>query len=185
MPINVKNDSKERMDKTVQALKKELATLRAGRATPALLDKINVLYYGTPTPVNQLANISAPEPRLLVVQPWDKSALQEIEKAIQKSELGLTPNNDGSVIRINIPTLTEERRAELVKIVKKTGEEAKVSVRNIRRDANDTLKKMEKSGDLSTDESRRHQDEIQKMTDQAVNEVETTMASKEQEIMTV
>lgn len=173
------------MEKTLQALRRELASLRAGRAAPSLLDKIEVEYYGTMTPLNQLSNISAPEPRLLVIQPWDKSAISAIEKALQKSELGITPTNDGDVIRINIPPLTEERRAELVRVVKKTGEEAKVSIRNIRRDANDEYKKMEKSGDLSEDEARRYQEEIQKLTDDFVKQIDEAVTSKEKDIMTV
>lgn len=185
MPNRVKNEANERMEKTLQSLKRDLGSLRAGRATPSLLDKVHVDYYGTMTPINQLANISAPEPRLLVIQPWDKSSLPNIEKALQKSDLGITPNNDGTVIRINIPALTEERRADLVKIVKKSGEEAKVSIRNIRRDANDGFKKMEKSGDISEDEGRRHQEEIQKLTDRFVKEIDETVTSKEKDIMSV
>lgn len=185
MPESVKSDAKSRMEKTLQALRRELASLRAGRATPSLLDKIEVEYYGTMTPLNQLSNISAPEPRLLVIQPWDKSAISAIEKALQKSELGITPTNDGDVIRINIPPLTEERRAELVRVVKKAGEEAKVSIRNIRRDANDEYKKMEKSGDLSEDEARRYQEEIQKLTDDFVKQIDEAVTSKEKDIMTV
>lgn len=185
MPESVKSDAKSRMEKTLQALRRELASLRAGRAAPSLLDKIEVEYYGTMTPLNQLSNISAPEPRLLVIQPWDKSAISAIEKALQKSELGITPTNDGDVIRINIPPLTEERRAELVRVVKKAGEEAKVSIRNIRRDANDEYKKMEKSGDLSEDEARRYQEEIQKLTDDFVKQIDEAVTSKEKDIMTV
>lgn len=185
MPESVKSDAKSRMEKTLQALRRELASLRAGRATPSLLDKIEVEYYGTMTPLNQLSNISAPEPRLLVIQPWDKSAISAIEKALQKSELGITPTNDGDVIRISIPPLTEERRAELVRVVKKTGEEAKVSIRNIRRDANDEYKKMEKSGDLSEDEARRCQEEVQKLTDDFVKQIDEAVTSKEKDIMTV
>lgn len=185
MPESVKSDAKSRMEKTLQALRRELASLRAGRAAPSLLDKIEVEYYGTMTPLNQLSNISAPEPRLLVIQPWDKSAISAIEKALQKSELGITPTNDGDVIRINIPPLTEERRAELVRVVKKTGEEAKVSIRNIRRDANDEYKKMEKLGDLSEDEARRYQEEIQKLTDDFVKQIDEAVTSKEKDIMTV
>lgn len=173
------------MEKTLQALRRELASLRAGRAAPSLLDKIEVEYYGTMTPLNQLSNISAPEPRLLVIQPWDKSAISAIEKALQKSELGITPTNDGDVIRISIPPLTEERRAELVRVVKKAGEEAKVSIRNIRRDANDEYKKMEKLGDLSEDEARRYQEEIQKLTDDFVKQIDEAVTSKEKDIMTV
>lgn len=185
MPNRVKEEVKQRMEKTVQSLKQDLGSLRAGRATPALLDKVFVEYYGTATPINQLANVSAPEPRLLVIQPWDKTALPNIEKALQKSDLGITPNNDGNVIRINLPMLTEERRAELVKVAKKFGEEAKVSVRNIRRDANDEIKKMEKAGDLSEDEGRRHQEDIQKLTDQYVKQIDETILNKEQDIMSV
>lgn len=136
-------------------------------------------------PLNQLANISTPEPRLLVVQPWDKSTLGDVERAILKSDLGLTPNNDGNLIRIAIPALTEERRAELVKVVKKTGEEAKVAIRNIRRDANDEMKKLEKKGDLSEDEARRGQDEIQKLTDRFIQETDQVVETKEKEIMEV
>lgn len=185
MPNSVKNEANDRMEKTLQSLKKDLGSLRAGRATPSLLDKVQVEYYGAMTPINQVANISAPEPRLLVIQPWDKTSLPNIEKALQKSDLGLTPNNDGSVIRINIPALTEERRAELVKMVKKSGEEAKVSIRNVRRDANDEFKKMEKSGDISEDESRRHQEDIQKLTDQFVKQIDEAIISKEKDIMSV
>lgn len=185
MPESVKSDAKSRMEKTLQALRRELASLRAGRAAPSLLDKIEVEYYGTMTPLNQLSNISAPEPRLLVIQPWDKSAISAIEKALQKSELGITPTNDGDVIRISIPPLTEERRAELVRVVKKAGEEAKVSIRNIRRDANDEYKKMEKSGDLSEDEARRCQEEVQKLTDDFVKQIDEAVTSKEKDIMTV
>jgi len=177
--------SKEKMEKTVQSLSRELATVRAGRANPALLDKVVVDYYGTPTPLNQLSNISAPEPRLLVVQPWDKSAIGTIEKAILKSDLGLTPNSDGNIIRIAIPQLTEERRRDLVKLVKKMAEESRVAVRNIRRDANDEIKRMEKSGDISQDDSRRLQDEIQELTNEYVEKVNEILLAKEQEIMEV
>ena len=185
MPQKVKKSAEERMDKAIAALKKELATFRAGRATPALLDRIQVEYYGTMTPVNQLGSITTPDARTLLIQPWDKSALAAIEKAILKSDLGLTPANDGSIIRITIPPLTEERRSELVKMTKKSGEEAKVAIRNIRRDANDEIKKLEKSGAVSEDETRRHQDEIQKMTDRFTAEVDKILAAKEAEIMEV
>jgi len=181
----IKNDAKERMEKAIGSLKKELSTFRAGRANPSLLDKIVVEYYGAQTPLSQLANITTPDPRTLIIQPWDKNVASEIEKAILKSELGLTPNNDGVVIRINIPTLTEERRKELVKLVKKTGEESKVAIRNIRRDGNDDLKKIEKSGEISEDESRRTQDEIQKLTDKYIDEVDKVVSHKEAEIMEV
>nr|WP_240546362.1 ribosome recycling factor [Paenibacillus artemisiicola] len=172
------------MDKAIAALKRDLSTLRAGRATPALLDRLQVEYYGALTPVNQLANINTPDSRTLLIQPWDKSSLGAIEKAIMKSDLGLTPSNDGSTIRIGIPMLTEERRSELVKMTKKFGEEAKVAIRNIRRDANDDIKKLEKT-DISEDESRRHQDDIQKTTDKFIAEVEKVLAAKEKDIMEV
>lgn len=185
MPQAILKSAEERMKKAIDVLKKELAALRAGRATPALLDRVTVDYYGTPTPVNQLATITAPEPRLLVIQPWDKSTLGEIEKAIQKSDLGLTPMNDGNVIRIAIPPLTEERRAELAKVVKKHGEEAKVAIRNIRRDANDELKALEKDGQISEDELRRHQEAVQKLTDKYTAEVEALVEAKEKEIFSL
>ncbi|WP_025027628.1 ribosome recycling factor [Caldalkalibacillus mannanilyticus] len=185
MPNQVKADANERMDKAISQLKRELATLRAGRANPSLLDKVQVEYYGAMTPVNQLANISTPEPRLLVIQPWDKTSLAAIEKAIMKSELGLNPSNDGSIIRLAIPALTEERRVELVKMVKKYGEECKVAIRNIRRDANDAIKKIEKEGTISEDESRRHQETIQKTTDEHIVSVDQIVVEKEKEIMEV
>jgi len=184
VPQAVKKNAEERMEKAIAALKRELATLRAGRATPALLDRVQVEYYGAMTPVNQLANISTPDPRTLMIQPWDKSSLSDIERAIMKSDLGLTPANDGSMIRLAIPALTEERRAELVKHTKKFGEEAKVAVRNIRRDANDDIKKLEKT-DISEDESRRHQEDIQKTTDKYIAEVDKVLVAKEKEIMEV
>lgn len=184
MPQSIKSNAEERMDKAIQSLKRDLATLRAGRAAPSLLDRIQVDYYGTPTPINQLANINTPDSRTLMIQPWDKSSLAEIERAIQKSDLGLTPANDGSMIRLSIPPLTEERRIDLVKMTKKFGEEAKVAIRNIRRDANDDIKKLEKT-EISEDESRRHQDDIQKSTDKFITEVDKVLASKEKEIMEV
>ena len=184
MPQSVKKNAEERMEKATQALKKELAALRAGRAHPSLLERVQAEYYGTLTPINQLGNITAPDARSLVIQPWDKTALDAIEKAIQKSDLGLTPMNDGSIIRINIPPLTEERRKELVKMIKKFGENAKVAVRNVRRDANEEIKKKEKD-EISEDESRRLQDEIQKLTDQYIQEIDKILAAKEKEIMEV
>jgi ribosome recycling factor len=176
---------KEKMEKTIETLKRELQSVRAGRATPALLDRVTVDYYGTPTPVNQLASLTVPEPRMLVIQPWDKGVMQEIEKAIQKSDLGLNPMNDGSVIRIVIPPMTEERRMELVKLVRKMGEDAKVAIRNVRRDANDEIRKKEKAGELSTDESHRQQEQVQKLTDQYIQEVESLVREKEKDIMEV
>lgn len=178
-------DCEDKMHKGALAFKKDLATLRAGRATPALLDKISVDYYGVPTPINQMANISAPEPRLLVIQPWDKSVIGELEKAILKSDLGLTPNNDGTVIRINIPQLTQERRNDLVKILKKKTEEAKVVVRNLRRECNDDFKDLEKSGDISEDDHRRAQEDVQKVTDKFIKEIDQISHNKELEIMEV
>ncbi|WP_054956105.1 ribosome recycling factor [Paenibacillus dakarensis] len=184
MPQTVKKHAEERMEKAIVSLKRDLATLRAGRASSSLLDRIQVEYYGAPTPINQLANITTPDSRTLMIQPWDKSSLGDIEKAIMKSDLGLTPANDGNQIRLSIPALTEERRTDLVKMTKKFGEEAKVAIRNIRRDANDDIKKMEKT-DISEDESRRHQDDIQKATDKFIAEVDKVLVAKEKEIMEV
>ncbi|MGI6066600.1 MAG: ribosome recycling factor [Bacillota bacterium] len=181
----VLQEAEERMGKTVDVLKKDLATLRAGRANPALLDKVQVEYYGVPTPVNQMANISVPESRLLVIQPWDKSTIPNIEKAILKSDLGLTPNSDGTIIRIAIPQLTEERRRELVKVVKKKAEEARVAVRNVRRDVNDMIKELEKEREISEDESKRGLDEVQKVTDKFIKKVDDVFSLKEKEIMEV
>ncbi len=185
MANSLLSETEKNMKKTVEIVNKELASLRAGRATPSLLEKITVPYYGTPTPINQLANITAPEPRLLVIQPWDKSVLPEMEKAILKSDLGITPVSDGNVIRLAIPQLTQERRAELVKITKKKAEEGRVAIRNIRRDANDTLKTQQKNGEISEDEQRRLQDEVQKLTDKYIKEIDKLLAAKEKEIMTV
>ncbi|MGQ9557344.1 MAG: ribosome recycling factor [Desulfurispora sp.] len=178
-------EAEANMKKTVEVVKKEFASLRAGRATPALLDKITVNYYGTPTPLNQLANISVPEARLLVIQPWDKSALPEIEKAILKSDLGITPSSDGTVVRLQIPQLTKERRAELVKVIKKKAEEGRVAIRNVRRDANDALKAREKKGEISEDDLKRSQDEVQKITDKYIKEIDSLLQNKEQEIMSI
>lgn len=185
MISQIKGQTQEKMEKAIQVLKKDLLTIRAGRANPAMLEKVQVEYYGTTMPLNQLANISTPDPRSLVIQPWDKSALNEIERAILKSDLGLTPTNDGNVVRINLPPLTEERRTELVKVARKMGEEAKVAIRNVRRDANDEIKKLEKNGELPEDESRRAQDEIQKLTDRFIKEVDQVIAGKEKEILEV
>lgn len=185
MISEVIKDADERMHKGVDALRKEYATIRAGRANPSVLDKVMVDYYGAPTPVNQLANISAPEARMLVIQPWDKSVLPAIEKAILKSDLGLNPSSDGNVIRLVIPQLTAERRTELVKTVKKKAEDARVAVRNVRRDVNDQLKKLEKDHEASEDEVKRAQDEVQKMTDKMIKEIERVMETKESEIIEV
>lgn len=178
-------DVNEKMQDAVQALTRNLATVRAGRANPALLDNIFVEYYGTQTPLNQLATVSAPEARLLVVTPFDKSAIGEIEKSIQKADLGLAPSSDGNVIRLNIPALTEERRRELTKVVGKYAEESRIQVRNIRRDANDQLRSMEKNGELTEDELRSNEDRVQKETDKYIEEIERIVQSKEEEIMEV
>jgi ribosome recycling factor len=185
MTQQVVKNVKEKMDKAIQAYQRELATIRAGRASASLLDKITVDYYGAPTPVNQLASINVPEARMLIITPYDKTALGEIEKAIMKSDLGITPTNDGSVIRIVIPALTEERRVELTKLVKKYGEEAKVAVRNIRRDGNDELKKLEKNGEITEDELRGLTEDIQKETDAHITQVDNVTKEKEKEIMAV
>ena len=175
----------ENMKKTMEALKREFASLRAGRATPSLLDKVLVDYYGTPTPVNQVAKISVPEPRMIMIQPWEKSLLHELEKAIMKSDLGLNPNSDGTAIRLSIPQLTQERRTELVKSVNKKAEEAKVALRNVRRDANEKLKKMEKAKEITEDEAKKAQEDMQKLVDKYVKSVDTAKATKEKEIMEV
>lgn len=175
----------DKMKKTLEAMKKDFASLRAGRATPSLLDKIVVEYYGAMSPINQLANVSVPEPRLLVIQPWDKNVISDIERAIMKSDLGLTPSSDGSLIRISIPQLTQERRSDLVKVIKKKAEDARVSIRNLRREANDELKLFEKEGDISEDDNRRGQEEVQKLTDKYVKEVDLILDNKEKEIMEV
>ena len=171
------------MDKTIEALKFEFSTIRAGRANAQMLDKIRVDYYGTPTPINQVGSISVPEPRTLLINPWDKSAM--IEKAIMNSDLGLNPTNDGDVIRLNIPALTEERRIELTKQAKKASEEFKVRIRNERRDANDKLKKMQKDGEITEDELKRGQDDVQKLTDKYTKEIDVLLAAKEKDIMAV
>ncbi|KPV39874.1 ribosome recycling factor [Alicyclobacillus ferrooxydans] len=173
------------MDKAVHALRRELVSVRAGRASASMLDRVVVEYYGSQMPVNQVATVNSPEPRQLVIQPWDKGMLTEIERAIQKSDLGLNPMNDGSVIRLVIPPLTEQRRQELVKLVKKMAEESRVAVRNVRRDANDELKKLEKTGDASEDEVRRASDKVQALTDRFVGEVDKAASAKEQEILEV
>ncbi|RFU61558.1 ribosome recycling factor [Peribacillus glennii] len=185
MPKTVIASSKERMEKAISAYSRELASIRAGRANASLLDKISVDYYGAPTPINQLAGVSVPEARLLVIQPYDKTILGEIEKAILKSDLGLNPSSDGSIIRIAIPALTEERRKELVKVVKKEAEEAKIAVRNIRRDANDDLKKLEKNGEITEDDLRGYSDDIQKMTDSYISKIDDITKNKEKEILEV
>ena len=181
----IKQDAEERMGKAVANLKKEFASIRTGKASPALLDRIVVDYYGVATPLNQMAGVSAPEARMLLIQPWDKSALGNIEKAFLKSDLGLTTTNDGSVIRLVIPQLTQDSRKELGKKVKKFAEEAKVAVRNIRRDSNEEIKKLEKAKEITEDESKAAQEAMQKMTDKYVAEVDKVAANKEAEIMEI
>ncbi len=185
MAKEIISEAEANMKKTVEVVKREFSSLRAGRATPALLDKISVNYYGAPTPVSQMANISVPEARLLVIQPWDKSTIPEIERAILKSDLGINPASDGTVIRLSVPQLTQERRQELVKVIRKKAEEGRVAVRNVRRDANEVLKAREKKGELPEDELRRSQDEVQKLTDKYIKEIDQITANKEQEIMQV
>lgn len=174
-----------KMEKTINAFASELKTIRAGRANAAILDKVSIDYYGTQTPIAQVGSISSPEPRLLVVQPWDLSVLSEIEKAIQKSDLGLSPTNDGKVIRLNFPPLTEERRKELVKTVKKYSEEAKVAVRNVRRDTMDAYKKMQKNSEITEDDLKGIEKDIQNLTDKYVKEIDDITAGKEKEILEV
>lgn len=181
----VLNDAEGKMQQAVQAARRELASIRTGRANPALLDRITVDYYGTPTPLNQMASVSVPEARLLVIQPWDKSVIKEIEKAILASELGLTPNSDGTVIRIQIPQLTEERRRDLARVARKEAEEKRIAVRNVRRDANEELKRLEKEGVISEDDCRRAQTDVQELTDQYVKEIDELLAAKEKEILEV
>lgn len=177
--------AKEKMTKTISVLERDLGTLKAGRANPQALDRIFVDYYGSAMPINQLGNISSPEARLLVITPYDASMIKEIEKAIQKSDLGINPNNDGRVIRLVFPELTEERRKELVKIVRKKGEEAKVAIRSIRRDANDAIKKAKKDGELTEDDQKKQEDQAQKATDGFIKDIDKIIADKEKEIMTV
>ena len=174
-----------KMEKTLESLANEYASIRAGRANPHVLDKIKVDYYGSPTPIQQVGNISVPEARIIVIQPWEKSLLKAIEKAIQVSDLGINPNNDGSCIRLVFPELTEDRRKELAKDVKKKGEAAKVAIRNIRRDANDTFKKMEKNDEITEDELKEATDKIQKITDKAIEKVDKAVDNKTKEILTV
>ena len=175
----------DKMTKTINNLDGELATIRAGRANPHVLDKLAVDYYGTPTPIQQVANVSVPEARMIQIQPWEKSMLKAIEKAILTSDIGINPTNDGTSIRLVFPELTEDRRKELAKDVKKKGEEAKVAVRNIRRDANDLLKKLEKGGEITEDELADGEDQIQKLTDKYIKEVDAAVDAKSKEVMTV
>lgn len=185
MVDEVLSEVEEKMQAAVAAARREFAAIRTGRAHTGLLDRVQVDYYGTPTPLNQLATISVPEPRLLTIQPWDKSQVQAIEKAILQADLGLTPTNDGSVIRLAIPQLTEERRKELVRVVRKEAEEKRVAIRNLRRDANEDLKLLEKEKEISEDEGRRAQEKVQALTDRYIAEVDRLLEAKEKEIMEV
>lgn len=178
-------DAEHRMKKAVEAAQHDFSTIRTGRANPVILDGLQVDYYGSKMPINQIAGVSAPEPRLLVIAPWDKAALGPIEKAILNSELGMTPQNDGNVIRLNVPHLTEERRKDLIKNLHKKAEEHKVAVRNIRRDANERLKDMEKKRDISEDDNKRTQEQVQKLTDKYIKLMDENAAAKEVELMEV
>lgn len=181
----VLTDTRSRMSKSVEALVRDMNVIRTGRASPALVESLAVDYYGVPTPLNQMASISVPEARVLMIQPWDKNALVEIEKGIQRSDLGLVPNNDGNVIRINIPTLTEERRRDLVRMVGRKVEEGHVAVRNIRRDSLEKFRAMEREKDISQDDNRRAQTELQKITDSFVGDMDSVGKEKEAEVMEV
>lgn len=182
---DVLKHAEEQMKKSISSMQKELQAIRTGRANPALLDKVIVDYYGAPTSLKQLANISTPDGKCLVIQPYDKNSLKDIESGINKSDLGLTPNNDGNVIRVVIPALTEERRKELVKVIKKIAEDGKVGIRNARRDSLDSIKKLEKEKQVSEDESRKEQEHLQKLTDKYTKEIDGLSSSKEKEVMSV
>lgn len=179
------NEIEERMNKTISVFTENLSEVRAGRANPNILNKIMVEYYGVPTPINQVAGISVPEPRMIVIQPWDMSVLKEVEKAIQKADIGINPNSDGKVIRLNFPELTEERRKELVKDIRKMSEEAKVAVRAIRRDGIDMAKAAQKNSEMTEDEREAAETKIQKMTDAKIDEIDKLLENKEKEIMAI
>ena len=179
------SEFENRMEKTIEVFKQNLSEVRAGRANPAILNKVSVEYYGTPTPINQVAGISVPEARLIVIQPWDASILKDIEKAILASDIGINPNNDGKVIRLNFPELTEEIRKDLVKDIKKMAEESKVAIRAIRRDGIDKAKAMQKNSEITEDDLRGAEDSIQKLTDKKIEEIDKILADKEKEILTV
>ena len=178
-------EAEKKMQKAIEVLRRELSSIRTGRARPSLVEHLKVDYYGTPTPLNQIAGVSAPEARLLVIQPWDRQAIGTIEKAILKSDLGLTPTNDGTVLRLNIPQLTQERRKDLIKVVKKRVEEGRVAVRNVRREAAEELKEMEKNKEISEDEHKRALEQLQKLTDKMMEGVEQAGVEKEEELMEV
>lgn len=185
MVKEILSSSEERLKKSVEALKSEFASLRTSRASSSLLDKVLVDYYGTPTPVNQIAQVTVPEPRMIMIKAYEKNMLKEIEKAIQKSDLGLNPNSDGAVIRLAIPQLTQERRKELVKVVNKKAEDAKVAMRNIRRDGNEEIKKLEKAKEITEDDRKKGQEDIQKLLDKYIKLVDDARAKKEKEVMEV
>ena len=184
-PASILGETERKMDSSITALKRELSAIRTGRATPALIENVPVDYYDVPTPLNQIASISAPDSRAIMVQPWDKQALQEIEKSLIKSDMGFNPSNDGTIITVPIPPLTQERRQELVRLLKRKLEESKVSIRNVRRDGIDSLRKLERAKSISQDENRRTQEQLQKSTDSHVKIVDELGASKETEIMQV
>lgn len=185
MSIDVQQVLEEKMRKSISVLKEELNTVRAGRANPALLDQIKVDYYGSPTPLKNISNISVPDPRTLMISPFDPKSIHDIEKAINVANLGINPSNDGKVIRLVIPAVTEERRKELIKVVKKYGEDTKVAIRNERRDVNDELKKQEKAGELTEDDLKKSLDDVQKKTDKTIKDIDQIVADKEKEIMEV
>ncbi len=182
---DILNAAKDKMGKSCAVYQRDMQTLRAGRANPQLLDRITVDYYGTPTPINQVGNVSSPEPRMLVISPWESSMIKEIEKAIQKSDLGLNPSNDGKIIRLVFPELNEERRKELTKVARKGAEEAKVAIRAIRRDAIEQIKKLKKDSVITEDDQRKGEEEAQKLTDKAIKDVDAICAAKEKEIMEI
>ena len=182
---DIYTDTQDRMDKALESLDRDYRKLRTGRASVSLVDSIRIDYYGTSTPLNQLATLTIPDPRTIMIQPWDTSVIGEVEKAILKSDLGLTPMNDGKVIRINIPPLTTERRRELVKVVKKMAEETKVAVRNIRRDANDMIKDLKKEKEISEDDQFRAQEETQRITDELIKRIDAVYSAKEKEILEI
>ena len=182
---DILNVSEEKMGKTLSGLEAEFALIRAGRANPKILDKVMVSYYGTPTPVNQMANISVPEARLILISPWDKTQIAEIERGINAADIGINPTNDGTSIRLVFPELTEDRRKELTKDIKKKGDDAKVAIRNIRRDANDKVKKAEKDGEFTEDDVEQAEDKIQKLTDKYIEKIDKAIENKTKEVMTV
>lgn len=179
------NIIKDKMDSSINNLKEKFSEVRAGRANPAILNKVKIDYYGTPTPINQVAGVSVPEARMIVIQPWDMSVLKDIEKAILASDIGINPNNDGKVIRLTFPELTEERRKEIVKEIKKLAEECKVAIRNIRRDGMDMAKKLQKDGEITEDELKQSENKIQELTDKSIEEIDKVLENKEKEILSI